>query len=106
KAAGGRRSGAAAMERDERGRFVGAARRDGPEERAEGTRGAPKAAASTGSGGPSRGARKAMATPVKMPEIGEPVPEGTITRWLKQEGDRVEADEPLFRTPPAKVEPQ
>src|SRR4029453_6436074 len=37
-----------------------------------------------------------MATPVKMPELGESITEGTITRWIKQEGDRVEADEPLF----------
>jgi pyruvate dehydrogenase E2 component (dihydrolipoyllysine-residue acetyltransferase) len=92
------------MERDERGRFVSAARRDGPEERAEGTRRATKAAASTGSEGPSRGATKAMATPVKMPEIGESVTEGTITRWLKQEGDRVEADEPLFEISTDKVD--
>jgi pyruvate dehydrogenase E2 component (dihydrolipoamide acetyltransferase) len=92
------------MERDERGRFVSAARRDGPEERAEGTRRATKAAASTGSEGPSRGAMKAMATPVKMPEIGESVTEGTITRWLKQEGDRVEADEPLFEISTDKVD--
>jgi len=35
-----------------------------------------------------------MATPVKMPELGESITEGTITRWIKQEGDRVEADEP------------
>src|SRR4029450_2162160 len=37
-----------------------------------------------------------MATPVKMPELGESITEGTITRWIKQEGDRVEVDEPLF----------
>jgi 2-oxoglutarate dehydrogenase E2 component (dihydrolipoamide succinyltransferase) len=47
---------------------------------------------------------KAMATPVKMPEIGESVTEGTITRWLKQEGDRVEADEPLFEISTDKVD--
>jgi pyruvate dehydrogenase E2 component (dihydrolipoamide acetyltransferase) len=45
-----------------------------------------------------------MATPVKMPEIGESVTEGTITRWLKQEGDRVEADEPLFEISTDKVD--
>src|SRR5919204_5029679 len=45
-----------------------------------------------------------MATPVKMPELGESISEGTITRWLKQEGDRVEADEPLFEISTDKVD--
>src|SRR5919204_294563 len=45
-----------------------------------------------------------MATPVKMPELGESISEGTITRWLKQEGDRVEADEPLFEVSTDKVD--
>jgi pyruvate dehydrogenase E2 component (dihydrolipoyllysine-residue acetyltransferase) len=45
-----------------------------------------------------------MATPVKMPELGESITEGTITRWLKQEGDRVEADEPLFEISTDKVD--
>lgn len=35
-----------------------------------------------------------MATQFKMPQLGETVVEGTITRWLKQEGESVEADEP------------
>jgi pyruvate dehydrogenase E2 component (dihydrolipoamide acetyltransferase) len=46
----------------------------------------------------------AMATPVKMPELGESITEGTITRWLKQEGDRVEVDEPLFEISTDKVD--
>src|SRR3954467_3331477 len=37
-----------------------------------------------------------MAISVTMPRLGESVSEGTVTRWLKQEGDRVEADEPLL----------
>ena len=45
-----------------------------------------------------------MATPVKMPELGESITEGTITRWLKEEGDRVEADEPLFEVSTDKVD--
>src|SRR5215218_469009 len=45
-----------------------------------------------------------MATPVKMPELGESITEGTITRWIKQEGDRVEADEPLFEISTDKVD--
>jgi pyruvate dehydrogenase E2 component (dihydrolipoamide acetyltransferase) len=45
-----------------------------------------------------------MATPVKMPELGESITEGTITRWIKQEGDQVEADEPLFEISTDKVD--
>jgi 2-oxoglutarate dehydrogenase E2 component (dihydrolipoamide succinyltransferase) len=37
-----------------------------------------------------------MATPVKLPELGESVTEGTVTRWLKSVGDEVEVDEPLL----------
>ena len=36
-----------------------------------------------------------MATPIKMPQLGESVAEGTLGRWLKQPGDWVEKDEPL-----------
>jgi 2-oxoglutarate dehydrogenase E2 component (dihydrolipoamide succinyltransferase) len=39
-----------------------------------------------------------------MPRLGESVTEGTITRWLKQEGDRVEADEPLLEVSTDKVD--
>ncbi len=39
-----------------------------------------------------------------MPELGESITEGTITRWLKQEGDQVEADEPLFEISTDKVD--
>src|SRR4029453_17565234 len=41
---------------------------------------------------------------VSMPQLGETVTEGTITRWLKQVGDRVEADEPLFEVSTDKVD--
>src|SRR2546422_8549794 len=37
-----------------------------------------------------------MSTEVVMPQMGESIAEGTITKWLKQVGDRVERDEPLF----------
>ena len=37
-----------------------------------------------------------MAISVQMPALGESVTEGTVTRWLKQEGDTVEQDEPEF----------
>ena len=41
---------------------------------------------------------------VTMPQLGETVTEGTITRWLKQVGERVEADEPLFEVSTDKVD--
>ena len=37
-----------------------------------------------------------MSTSVTLPALGESVTEGTVTRWLKQVGDQVEADEPLL----------
>src|ERR1044072_6337888 len=42
-------------------------------------------------------------TVVKMPQLGESVSEGTIGRWLKQPGDRVERDEPLVEIQTDKV---
>src|SRR3954470_24475566 len=45
-----------------------------------------------------------MAKEVKMPELGESITEGTITRWLKSEGDEVTADEPLFEVSTDKVD--
>src|SRR5256885_16658211 len=45
-----------------------------------------------------------MATSVQMPALGESVTEGTVTRWLKQEGDRVEVDEPLLEVSTDKVD--
>jgi 2-oxoglutarate dehydrogenase E2 component (dihydrolipoamide succinyltransferase) len=44
------------------------------------------------------------ATSVKMPALGESVTEGTVTRWLKQVGDQVEADEPLLEVSTDKVD--
>ena len=44
-----------------------------------------------------------MAKPVTMPQLGESVTEGTITRWLKSEGDEVEIDEPLAEVDTDKV---
>ncbi len=45
-----------------------------------------------------------MPTPVTMPQLGETVVEGTITKWLKHEGDTVERDEPLFEISTDKVD--
>ena len=44
-----------------------------------------------------------MATPVTMPQLGESVTEGTITRWLKAEGEEVALDEPLAEVDTDKV---
>ena len=44
-----------------------------------------------------------MARPVKMPQLGESVTEGTITHWLKAEGDEVTIDEPLAEVDTDKV---
>src|SRR5919198_915625 len=45
-----------------------------------------------------------MATDVVMPQMGESIAEGTITRWLKQVGEHVERDEPLFEISTDKVD--
>lgn len=45
-----------------------------------------------------------MATEIKMPQLGETVVEGTITRWLKQEGDTIEEDELLVEISTDKVD--
>ena len=45
-----------------------------------------------------------MSFSVTMPALGESVSEGTVTRWLKQEGDQVQADEPLLEVSTDKVD--
>jgi 2-oxoglutarate dehydrogenase E2 component (dihydrolipoamide succinyltransferase) len=45
-----------------------------------------------------------MATEVVMPQMGESIAEGTITKWLKKVGDTVERDEPLFEISTDKVD--
>ena len=45
-----------------------------------------------------------MPVSVTMPRLGESVTEGTVTRWLKQEGDTVAADEPLLEVSTDKVD--
>jgi pyruvate dehydrogenase E2 component (dihydrolipoamide acetyltransferase) len=54
---------------------------------------APAAAASSGAG-----------TEVPMPQMGESITEGTITKWLKKVGESVERDEPLFEISTDKVD--
>jgi pyruvate dehydrogenase E2 component (dihydrolipoamide acetyltransferase) len=60
--------------------------------------GAAPAQASGGGDGGGQG------TPVTMPALGESVTEGTVTRWLKQEGEQVEVDEPLLEVSTDKVD--
>jgi pyruvate dehydrogenase E2 component (dihydrolipoamide acetyltransferase) len=60
------------------------------------------AQAAADSGGQAEGAGEG--TPVTMPALGESVTEGTVTRWLKQEGDQVEVDEPLLEVSTDKVD--
>src|ERR1700680_4417048 len=43
-------------------------------------------------------------TDVVMPQMGESIVEGTLTKWLKKAGDKVERDEPLFEISTDKVD--
>ena len=45
-----------------------------------------------------------MPTDIVMPQMGESIFEGTITKWLKQPGDKVQRDEPLFEISTDKVD--
>src|ERR1700720_4420929 len=48
--------------------------------------------------------RMPMATDVVMPQMGESIFEGTITKWLKKPGDKIQRDEPLFEISTDKVD--
>src|SRR5215470_16310981 len=45
-----------------------------------------------------------MPTDIVMPQMGESIVEGTITKWLKKLGDKVQRDEPLFEISTDKVD--
>src|ERR1700679_366072 len=45
-----------------------------------------------------------MPTDVVMPQMGESITEGTITKWLKKPGDVIQRDEPLFEISTDKVD--
>src|SRR5258707_1041568 len=45
-----------------------------------------------------------MPTDVIMPQMGESITEGTITKWLKKPGDTIQRDEPLFEISTDKVD--
>ena len=53
---------------------------------------------------PQPAAASSVGVPVVMPQMGESIVEGTITKWLKKVGDRVEKDEPLFEISTDKVD--
>jgi 2-oxoglutarate dehydrogenase E2 component (dihydrolipoamide succinyltransferase) len=61
---------------------------------------APAASAPAESAPPASG----PATEIIMPQMGESIFEGTITKWLKQVGDKIERDEPLFEISTDKVD--
>ncbi|NHI17187.1 2-oxoglutarate dehydrogenase, E2 component, dihydrolipoamide succinyltransferase [Microbacterium excoecariae] len=71
-----------------------------PEEKAAEPAPAPQKAEAT----PAPAESSADATDVVLPELGESVTEGTVTRWLKQVGDSVEVDEPLLEISTDKVD--
>jgi pyruvate dehydrogenase E2 component (dihydrolipoyllysine-residue acetyltransferase) len=52
----------------------------------------------------SNGGQGGPATDVVMPQMGESIFEGTITKWLKKPGDKVQRDEPLFEISTDKVD--
>jgi len=64
---------------------------------------APAAAAAPASAAPAGTAAPAL-TDVIMPQMGESIFEGTITKWLKKPGDAVQQDEPLFEISTDKVD--
>ncbi len=70
------------------------------------TQGNPPAAPGTASGSaaPAPAETSSAATEVRMPQMGESITEGTITKWLKKVGDSVQRDEPLFEISTDKVD--
>src|ERR1017187_10508960 len=59
---------------------------------------------SAGDGAWELGRRGKMPTDIVMPQMGESIVEGTITKWLKKPGDKVQRDEPLFEISTDKVD--
>src|SRR4051812_35245227 len=54
--------------------------------------------------GPWASRKEIMPTDIIMPQMGESIVEGTITKWLKKPGDKVQRDEPLFEISTDKVD--
>jgi 2-oxoglutarate dehydrogenase E2 component (dihydrolipoamide succinyltransferase) len=87
-----------APEAEQQGSEQEGGEQEGGQQQGEAQQQAPQGGDSSGGGGGGDG------TPVTMPALGESVTEGTITRWLKQVGDRVEVDEPLLEVSTDKVD--
>src|SRR3984957_3845193 len=64
----------------------------------------PRATVETHAKNAKKELREAMSVSVSMPQLGESVTEGTVTRWLKREGEHVQADEPLLEVSTDKVD--
>jgi pyruvate dehydrogenase E2 component (dihydrolipoamide acetyltransferase) len=64
----------------------------------------PEAPASSPASAPAPSGNGSAKTDVIMPQMGESIFEGTITKWLKQVGDTVQRDEPLFEISTDKVD--
>jgi pyruvate dehydrogenase E2 component (dihydrolipoamide acetyltransferase) len=77
-----------------------AAEAQAPEQPAETSEAEPEPAAAPSGGGDG----SAGATQVTLPELGESVTEGTVSRWLKRVGESVDADEPLLEVSTDKVD--
>jgi 2-oxoglutarate dehydrogenase E2 component (dihydrolipoamide succinyltransferase) len=75
-----------------------------PEAKAPEAKVAAAPAASSNGSAPSAPPSSGPATDVVMPQMGESIFEGTITKWLKQVGDTVQRDEPLFEISTDKVD--
>ena len=65
---------------------------------------APPAATAPAAPAPAAPAASGPGTEVMMPQMGESIVEGTITKWLKQIGDQIRRDEPLFEISTDKVD--
>ena len=79
------------------------ARQQEPPQELEKPEGGAEAAAETAAPAASSGGQ-ATGTDVTLPELGESVTEGTVSRWLKQVGDSVATDEPLLEVSTDKVD--
>ncbi len=77
---------------------------EGGQEPAEPQSGGDEEPAQSASGGSGDSGGSGGGTTVTMPALGESVTEGTITRWLKSEGDEVAVDEPLLEVSTDKVD--
>ncbi|WP_256841899.1 2-oxoglutarate dehydrogenase, E2 component, dihydrolipoamide succinyltransferase [Ornithinimicrobium cryptoxanthini] len=81
-----------------------AAEEPAKEEAADEPAEAPAQSSDSGSGDSGGGDSGGEGETVTMPALGESVTEGTVTRWLKAEGDSVEVDEPLLEVSTDKVD--